>query len=213
MAKELGNGEGNGKPKRVNGKKRHRGPGKPKGGPVLAPEKILQIEEWHLMGVRTSEIARRLKVNPEAIRHHILKNIEPRWRAEQRILFERELSKINLVERIAWTKFLESQSPEKRKVIREVLNKEGVATEVVEQATKWRTGEAHWIDLVKWAIEIRAKLGGLLIERSVVGHDVGVRIAGLKPEELTSAVFGEIVKRIEDRRAQRAALEAVVEEE
>ncbi len=165
------------------------------------------------MGVSLRDMASRLKVSPETVRQHIKKKIEPRWRAEARISFDQELSKINHIERVAWEKFAESQGPERQKIIREVLDKEGVPTRLIQRATKWRTGEGHWLDLVKWAIELRAKLGGLLIQRSEMRVEVGIRVAGFKPEELTGEILGLILSRIEDRRAQRAALEGPEEDE
>ena len=193
MASSLGsNGEGNRKPGARS---------------VISPEDSRQIEDWYLMGVAFREIGRRKGLTGEAVRLHFKTKIEPRWRAESRISFDQELSKIDHIERVAWEKFAESQGPERQKIVREVLDKEGVPTRLIQRATKWRTGEGHWLDLVKWAIELRAKLGGLLIQRSEMRVEVGIRVAGLKPEELTGEILGEILSRIEDRRAQRAALE------
>jgi len=187
-------------------------PGNPKSGKSISPKDLRQIEEWHLMGVSIREIGRRLGFSGEAIRHHVKNRIEPQWAAQGGVSLRRELRKIDLVERISWEKFLESQGPERIKTVREVLSKEGVPAELVTKVTKWRTGEGNWLDFVKWSIEMRAKLGGLLVDRHEHRHEVGVRVAGLKPEELTATILAEILQRVKDRRLQREALEGPSED-
>ncbi len=192
------------------------GEGKPRRRPCqskLVPAKdLLQIEEWHLMGVTGEEIARRLNMHGESVRGLIKKKIEPRWRAEKHVSLHRELSKIDLIERIAWKKFLESEGPEKIKTIREVLDQFGVSHDLVTRVTKYRTGEQNWLDFVKWAVEMRAKLGGLLVNRHEHRMEVGIRVAGLKPEELTATILENILTRAKERRLQREALETLSED-
>ncbi len=185
-----------------------RKPGRPRHDEVaITPEKLQAMAEMYLRGQTLNAIARALGVNPGTVKDHLERHLRPMWVQEQVVRAEEELAKVSVVERVAWEKFTASSEPVTREMVREELTKTGkVAKKTIEMVRTKRTGEVVWLDIVKWAIEFRCKLTGLMIDRHEIKHSGGIRLAGQAPDEFDKNTMGLLLERIAERRRYQEAI-------
>ncbi|WP_321377070.1 helix-turn-helix domain-containing protein [Trichococcus shcherbakoviae] len=203
-----------------------KGPGRPaKGFRTLGPEQIVEIERLYLQNRPIREIADRFGVAKGAIDYHLRKTIRPKLWERAEVNREVEYAKVDLLEKIAWERFEESKSPQ-RKVQIEKKSLQGLpdstspndavkAADIERDAIKagvdprvvkrvltrvGRTGETSWLQIVQWCIDWRARIRGDYAaqkhEHQVVAAS-DLRIAGTTPEQFTEETLRELLAAIE----------------
>jgi len=178
-----------------------RKPGRPKRGEELAtPEKLEEIARRYLQGESYVSIGKAVGLRWEIVRHHLEKNIRPRWREHPPAMLEEELQKLRVLEQVAWAKFKESEKPTSiQKMKEEIRPKHTVNT--LEKIIGTRTGEATWLHVVEWCMEHRAKLLGLFAEAKVrIRLEDTYRVAGQSAAEMDAAMMKRLEERIEERK-------------
>ena len=128
----------------------------------ITPEALEDIGFMHLTGRSMAFIARKYGVAFSTIKDHIDRNIKPKWEAELGSTVQMEVAKVNALERVAWHMFRESRVPQTSQQVKKALTDGGSDLKVVERVLKRtkRTGEAVWLDIVRWCMDYRAKIAG-----------------------------------------------------
>lgn len=175
-------------------------------GKVVARGLLLEIERLYLQNQTISAIAKKLNLSRMTVGRFVEKELQPKFRKYAGSI-EIEMHKVDLLERIAWERFNESQSPQTR----ETIEKEAVAAgarlktvrNVYQKVT--RTGEATWLNIVQWCIDYRAKIrGDYAAQKHSHQHLVtsNLRVAGHSVEEFGEAFLMKLMQKIAERRQE-----------
>lgn len=183
-------------------RKKTRKPGRPrKKARIITLEKRELAADLILKGRPLREIAKLLDVDESTVRYHLEHWIEPAWRENSRERRDREMAKVDLLERTAWLCFEKSQKPQTRRQIKQALTEAGGDPQIIERVlTKTtRVGEATWVDVIQWCIDWRAKMHGSYAaekhEHAMAGEEF--RVAGRPRLE----ILAEIGKRLSQAEA------------
>lgn len=162
----------------------------PKSEPVVTLAVLARIEDLHLRGFSLRDIAALVKVDPALVARKIDGELRARWKEAGVTRLEDDLARVAMLERVAWQAWEDSQKPEVRKTakyelpqpfddpvpkrkkaaakkstkeaVAATLKAGGVNVELVERtiSTITKVGAVAYLDIIKWCIEFRAKLGG-----------------------------------------------------
>lgn len=188
-------------------KQPRRRPGRPKRGQeIVTPELLEQIGAMWLQGVSPRAIGEAVGVDRMTIQHHLEQTIRPEWHEMMRGRLSEDLAKVALLEKIAWQKFNACEPCESIEQVERALAKgKGGRSrmKITRQATRSvrRFGEAGWLEIVKWAIEFRARVFAHYApakHRVDIGGDF--RVAGMGPAEVDQAMLNRLLQQITERR-------------
>ena len=180
-----------------------------RGEEPVTPQVLEGIADMFLKGVSMSRIGKAYGIDPKTVMQHLESKIRPLWREQMTVKAEEELAKVATLEAVAWEKWKESQDPMTVKKVRKELEEAKVEKTVRERIVTKRTGEACWLDIVRWSIEHRAKIAGLYApERHRVEHSGEIRVAGQSPEEFDAETIRLLMERIKERQVTAEAVKA-----
>ena len=173
----------------------------------IGPDEIERIADLWLCGRSLRRIAEEFGVDPKTISHHLEKHIRPVWRSRMGDRLCEEIAKIDHVERIAWQKFHESESPQTRDRVKSALSEGGADLEVVEQVftSVKRTGEPVWLNIVQWCIDARARFLDYEAPRTIKVQNE-YRVAGKSPDKVNEEMMRRLLERIAERKVYEQSL-------
>jgi len=178
--------------------------GRSKGGKSPVTRGVLaKIASMYLKCESKLSIARETGLDYKTVTKHLEERVKPAWKKEQIVSSTEDLARVSMVERLAWRKFKESCSPQAKKVIKQALLEDGNKLQIVEKIMSETkvTGEAQWVDIIKWCIEFRAKIGGYYAASKVdITHGGELRIAGMTPTEVDQEMLARLVEAVEKRK-------------
>ena len=193
--------------KKISRRKRGRPPA---GETPITPMTLRQIGILWLEGWSKWEIAKEIGVDEQTIRYHINNTIRPQWVEDGRSRLAEDLAKVALLERTAWERFHANAPGETVEQIEQGLLEGGSKLRIIKRATRTvtKTGEAAWLDTVRWCIEFRAKIfAHYAPTRHHVDHDGELRVAGMSPDEVDQAMLRRLFAQIEERKKYRESLD------
>lgn len=178
-----------------------RPPGKPRQSErPITPEALEKIEAMALEGRPQREIADACGVATSTIQHHLEHTIRPRWHSVCKGRLEQEIALIDRIQMIAWERFHRSTQPQTKRRIEKALQKGGAAPRVVKRVLEKTTltGEACWIDLVKWCVEQRAKIFGHYAPEKHQIAEGAPRFAGRSAGEVVKEQMALLAKKAQE---------------
>ena len=188
-----------------------RRPGRPKRSePVVTPALIEEISRQWLQGASLSTIAGVVGIDRTTVRYHIDNTIRPQWIEDGRSRLVEDLAKVAHLERTAWERFHANSPGETVEQIEQGLLEGGNKLRIVKKATRTvtKTGEAAWLDIVRWCIEFRAKIfAHYAPTRHHVDHGGELRVAGKTPAQVDQEMLKRLFEQIEERRKYRESLD------
>lgn len=184
-----------------------RRPGRPKAkSPVVTADVLEGISVLWLQGVSLAKIGKQFGLDPSTVRHHVNVTIRPTWQEGMCSRLAEDLARVALLEKIAWQKFNACEPCESIEQVERALAKgKGGRSrmKITRQATRSvrRFGEAGWLEIVKWAVEFRARVfGHYAPTRTHLSVDGEMRVAGKSPAEVDSEMVGRLLQQIQERR-------------
>ena len=137
--------------------------GRPKRSkPAVTPEVLEQVGELWATGCGVCEIGRKLGLDHKTVTYHLDQTLKPTWEKELGRKMSEEIFKIDMIEKICWRKFQESENPVRKSTMKKQLVDEGGELQIVEKliSKQNRTAEIGWLGPIQWCIEQRSKLLG-----------------------------------------------------
>ncbi|MCP4535796.1 MAG: hypothetical protein GY832_01455 [Chloroflexi bacterium] len=174
-----------------------------KGRSPITPGVLAKIASMYLKGATKMDIAREVGVDRKTVTKHLEERVKPAWKEEQIVSVTEDLARISMIERMAWDRFEKSCSPQTKKVIKQALvdgvGKLRIVEKILSQAKT--TGETHWVNVIQWCIEFRAKVGGYYAASKLdINHGGELRVAGMTPGEVDEAMLTRLVAGVEKRK-------------
>jgi hypothetical protein len=171
---------------------------------VLSLDNLAEIERLYLQGKPVNAIAVQFGVYKRAIQQHIERHARPRWMERMASTADEEFAKVDLLYRIAWERFQESQKPQQTITVEQQAIKSGADPQVVKRSLTRasKTGEVCWLQVVQWCLDYKAKVNGTYAaekhkhEHAITGS---IRVAGATPEEFTREALRELIEAIDER--------------
>lgn len=178
--------------------------GRPKRGrEAITPEQIEEIGRLWLQGVRLSEIALKFEVDRTTIRHYLDNHLRPAWQESVRADLAADLARVRLLESVAWSRFESSAPAETVEQIERGLVAGKGKLRIIKRALRsiTKTGDAAWLDVIKWCLEYRMRVHGYAAPaRHHVDLGGELRVAGMSPTQVDTAMLTRLHEQILERR-------------
>jgi hypothetical protein len=184
----------------------HRAPGKPHPEQrVGTPENIERIRIWWCEGRSLYWIAKQLGCDRSTVQYHLGASIIPKQRTIWESRIEEIVLKVEHLYTVAWAQFQKSQKPQTMEQIKRTLAKEGVDGDVVERVSRatTRTGEACWLDYVRWCLDWFSKVSGIYAAEKI-SLETDFRVAGKTRQEIDEEALKYLAERVAERKRHEA---------
>lgn len=189
------------------GKKR--GPGRPSfGDRVATPENLELIRRMWLEGRSTYQIGKAIGCEAPTIVYHIQHSVLPKQRTVWEGRIEEIVLKVEHLYAVSWEQFQRSKKPQTMEQLRKKLSEKKADGDLVERVTRatTRTGEACWLDLVRWCLDWFSKVSGIYAAEKIELQE-GLRVAGKSRAEIDEEVLRYLADRVAERKVHEAAVE------
>jgi hypothetical protein len=171
--------------------------GRPAGKNIANPAMLEKIARMWLQGWTVNAIAAACGLNWHTVDRHLKGTIRAAWKDHCAVNLIDDLALVKHLQWLAFQEFEKSQQPETRETIEKALLDGNADPQLVKHvvSTLDRTGSATYLDIVKWAVEFRAKVGRYY-EAETGGADVVPQVLLINVKTREEAVLMMDVPRL-----------------